>query len=77
MIRPEIFYQLICKPSYCNIPESRNKIKFNLYFIRRSTLNVICFIEHCVLLRVALLKVIVVSRFLENDDLIQTVGLPY
>ena len=30
MIRPEFFLnQLINEPSYCNFPESREKIKFN------------------------------------------------
>ena len=32
LIRPEFFYMLIYKPSYCNFPESRKKIKFVFYF---------------------------------------------
>ena len=66
----------------------KNYIKFSTFFLfYPSTLNIICFIEKkifwgsvCVLLRVTLLKVIVLSRFFGNDkifkDLIQTVGLP-
>ena len=36
-IRPEFFYLLIYKPSYCNLPECRKKIfqKIFFYFIRR------------------------------------------
>ena len=68
-LRPEFFYKLIYK----------------LILFYPPTLN-ICFVENkfevlSVFLRVTLLKVIVLSRFLGNDelfkDLIQTVGLPY
>ena len=29
-VRPEFLYLLIYEPSYCNFPESRKKIKFNI-----------------------------------------------
>ena len=40
--RPEFFFKLIYKPSYCNFPENREKIKFNFYFffVYPSNLNI-------------------------------------
>ena len=41
--RPEYFYQMIYKPSYCNIPERRKKyISKKNYLL---TLNIICSVE--------------------------------
>ena len=69
-IRPDFFYLLIYKPSHCNFPESRKKKIYEIIFLfYLPTLNIICFVEKnwgsvCVFLRVTLLKVIVLSRFL-------------
>ena len=46
--KARIFYQLIYKPSYCNFPESRKKIKkqfLDFFYFKSPTLNIICFVE--------------------------------
>ena len=44
--RPEFFYLLIYKPSYCNFLESRKKISSkNFFLFYPLTLNIICFVE--------------------------------
>ena len=48
IIRPDFFYKLIYKPSYCNFAESREKIKFifQIFFLfYLPTLNIICFVK--------------------------------
>ena len=45
-LRPEFFYKLIYKPSYCNFPESRRKKLFaKIIFLYLPNLNIICFLE--------------------------------
>ena len=73
-IRPEFFYLLIYKPSYCNFRKVEKKKNSKIIFLfHPPTLNIICFVEKkhiyfrgsfCVFLRVTLLKVIVLSRLL-------------
>ena len=43
LLRPDFFYLLIYKPSYCNFLVTRKKIYF--FLICPPTLNIICFVE--------------------------------
>ena len=46
-IRPEFFYLLIYKPSYCNFPESRKKPNISkiIFLFYLPTLNINCLVE--------------------------------
>ena len=71
LCKVRIFYWLIYKPSYCNFLESRKKIISKKEIFYAQTLNIIGFVEKknifevlSVVLRVTLLKVFILSRFL-------------
>ena len=90
LFRPEFFHYLIYKPSYCNFPESRKKIKLIskiIFLFYPPTLNIICFVEKKIFLRFCLsifesdtvksdCPVQIFRKMMKYKDLIQTVGLP-
>ena len=54
-LKPEFFYKLIYKPSYCNFPESKRKKLFaKIIFLYLPNLNIICFLEKKIFLRFCL-----------------------
>ena len=77
MIRPEFFSWFT--NFYCNFLDSRKKFLKLSFLFYPPTLNNICFVEKmiyfwcsvCVFLRVTLLMLIVLSRFLENDEIFE------
>ena len=56
LFRPEFFYLLIYKPSYCYFLESRKKRNLiSIFFLfHPPTLNIICFVEKKIFLRFCL-----------------------